>query len=545
MQHNSSKAYIHGKFILQSDILAIGFAYTLGLAARFVGLPPLVGYLLAGFGLYAAGSQLTSTLSEFSEMGVTLLLFSIGLKLRLRSLLMPQIWGVASLHMLVTVVVSAAFIALLGVIGIALFTDLDLRVVALIAFALSFSSTVFAVKVLEEKGEINSLYGRVSIGILIMQDIAAVVFLAISAGKMPSVWALGLLALIPLRPLLHRLLERSGRGELQILFGLTLALGGAQLFELVSVKGDLGALILGVMLANHARSAELVHQLLGFKDLFLVGFFLSIGLSGPLSWDVLAISLLLMLLVPFKALLFFALFSKFHLRARTSFLGSLSLANYSEFGLIVAAISVKNGWLGSEWLIIIAIALSLSFIAAAPLNSASYRLYKRLRTRLLAFETDRHIAEEEDINPGEPRVIVFGMGRVGSGAYDTMRQRMGEQVLGVDYDEETVEQLKLSGRHVIRGSATDPEFWNRMHLDFDSVKLILLAMPNTRENLYAARQLKEAGYTGKVAAVAKYADEIESLKRAGVHAAFNLYAEAGAGFAEHVCHELLPESVSS
>jgi len=527
---------------LQSDIIAIGIAYALGLAARFVGLPPLVGYLLAGFGLYAAGSQLTSTLSEFSEMGVTLLLFSIGLKLRLRSLLMPQIWAVASLHMLVTVALTATFIVVMGVIGVSLFTGIDPVVVALVAFALSFSSTVFAVKVLEEKGEMNSLYGRVSIGILIVQDIVAVVFLAISAGKMPSVWALSLLLLIPLRPLLYRLLERSGRGELQILFGLTLALGGAQLFELVSVKGDLGALILGVMLANHARSAELAHQLLGFKDLFLVGFFLSIGLSGPLSWDAIAIGLLLLLLVPFKALLFFVLFSKFHLRARTSLLGSLSLANYSEFGLIVAAISVSNGWLGSEWLIIIAIALSLSFIVAAPLNSASYRLYKHMRTRLLQFETSQYIAEEEDINPGDTRVIIFGMGRVGSGAYDAMRQRMGEQVLGVDYDEDTVKRLKASNRHVIHGSATDPDFWNRMHLDFDSVSLILLAMPNARENLYAARQLRDAGYAGKVAAVAKYADEIEELKQAGVHAAFNLYAEAGAGFAEHVCHELLPDA---
>ncbi len=529
---------------MQSDIIAIGIAYVLGLAARFVGLPPLIGYLLAGFGLYASGSQMTPTLAEFSEMGVTLLLFSIGLKLRLGSLLMPQIWAVASLHMLVTVAVTAMFIVLMGVVSISLFSGLDPAAIALLAFALSFSSTVFAVKSLEEKGEMNSLYGRVSIGILIIQDIAAVIFLAVSTGKVPSIWALSLLALIPLRPLLHKLLERSGYGELQILFGLTLALGGAQLFELVSIKGDLGALILGVMLAGHVRAPELARQLLGFKDLFLVGFFLSIGLSGPLSWNAISISLLLLLLVPFKTLLFFGLFSKFHLRARTSLLASLSLANYSEFGLIVAAIGVSNGWINSEWLIIIAIALSLSFIVAAPLNGVSYRLYASMRTLLSAFETPQRIAEEEDINPGDTSVIIFGMGRVGSGAYDAMRQRMGEKVLGVDVDEDTVRKLNASGRHVIRGSATDPDFWNRICLDFDSVSLILLAMPNAQENLFAARQLKDIGYSGKVAAVAKYADEIEVLKKAGVHAAFNLYTEAGAGFAEHVCNELLAEEFS-
>ena len=526
---------------MQSDIIAIGIAFSLGLVARQAGLPPLVGYLLAGFGLYAAGNRITPTLEEFSGMGVTLLLFSIGLKLRLGSLLKLQVWGVASLHMLITVAVTAMFILVVGVAGIPLPGGLDAVQVALLAFALSFSSTVFAVKVLEEKGEMQSLYGRISIGILIMQDIAAVVFLAVSTGKVPTVWALGLLALVPLRPLLHRLLERSDHGELQILFGLTLALGGAQLFELVSVKGDLGALVLGVMLASHARASELARQLLGFKDLFLVGFFLSIGLSGPLNWDAVGIGLLLLLLVPFKTLLFFGLLTRFHLRARSSLLASMSLANYSEFGLIVAAIGVSNGWIGSEWLIIVAIALSLSFIAAAPLNSAAYRLYSHLHLSLSRFETGQRIAEEEVIDPGDTGVIIFGMGRVGSGAYDAMRQRFGERVLGVDIDGETVEAQKTGGRHVIRGSATDPDFWNRINLDFDRVSLILLAMPNAQENLYAARQLKEAGYTGRLAAVAKYPDEIQALRAVGVHAAFNLYAEAGGGFAEHVCKQLLPE----
>lgn len=528
---------------MQSDIIAIGIAYASGLAARAVGLPPLVGYLLAGFGLYAGGSRLTPTLEEFAEMGVTLLLFTIGLKLRLGSLLMPQIWAVAGLHMLGVVLLSALFIGALGGAGVALFAGMPPGAVALLAFALSFSSTVFAVKVLEEKGEIYSVYGRIAVGILIIQDIVAVVFLAASIGKVPSVWALLLLALlVPLRPLLQRMLDRSGHGELQILFGLTLALGGAQLFELVSIKGDLGALVLGVMLASHPRASELSRQLLSFKDLFLVGFFLSIGLSGPASVQAAGVALLLLLLVPVKTALYFLLMSRFRLRLRTSVLASLSLANYSEFGLIVGAIGVTQGWLAGELLITIAIALSLSFILAAPLNVAAYRIYTATRARLAAFETPRRIAEEAFIDAGDATVIVFGMGRVGSGAYDAMHQRMGKGVLGVDMDEETVSAQQARGRRVIRGSATDSDFWERLHLDFRRVNLVLLAMPNAQENLFAARQLQAVGYAGKVAAIAKYPDEIAALQDAGVHAAFNLYAEAGAGFAEHVCAALVPES---
>ncbi len=530
---------------MDADIVAIGIAYLLGLGARGIGLPPLLGYLVAGFALYASGGVLTPTLKEFSGMGVTLLLFSIGLKLQLRSLLMPQIWAVASLHMLATVVFAAGFILLFALVGVSIFSGLDLSSVALIAFALSFSSTVFAVKVLDEKGEMSSLYGRIAIGILIMQDIGAVVFLAVSTGKIPSLWALGLLALIPLRPLLYKVLEKSGHGELQVLFGLTLALGGAQLFEMVSVKGDLGALILGVVLANHQRAPELARQLLGFKDLFLVGFFLSIGLSGPLSWNAVTMGALLLLLIPFKTALFFWLMSRFDLRTRTSLLGSLSLANFSEFGLIVIAVGVNNAWLDSEWLIIIAIALALSFVVSAPLNSASYRIYVNMRSWLLRFETTNNIAEEKEIDSGDARVIVFGMGRVGSGAYDVFRQHEGAQVLGVDFDGAKVKKLTARGLNVIRGSATDSDFWSRINLNLDNVKLIVMAMPNAQENLLAARQLKEIGYHGKVAAVARYEDEVEALKQAGVHAAFNLYAEAGAGFAEHVCNELMPGAAGS
>ncbi|MEA2078384.1 MAG: cation:proton antiporter family protein [Pseudomonadota bacterium] len=530
---------------MQADIVAIAIAFILGLGARFVGLPPLVGYLIGGFALYAAGMRASVTLLEFSEMGVTLLLFSIGLKLRLGTLLMPQIWGVASLHMAITVALASLFIYALGIGGLAAFAGLDLQLLILVAFALSFSSTVFAVKVLEEKGEMGSFYGRIAIGILIIQDIAAVIFLAASTGKIPSPWALLLFALIPLKPVLHKMLEKSGHGELQVLFGLTLALGGAQIFEMAGVKGDLGALILGVLLASHVRASELARQLLGFKDLFLVGFFLTIGLSGPLKLDAIWIALLLLLLlVPLKTVLFFALLSAFRVRVRTALLTSLSLANYSEFGLIVAAIAVSSGWLASEWLIIIAIALSVSFIIAAPLNTAAHSLYARFRAALARFEAPRRIAEEAILDPGDAEVIVIGMGRVGSVAYDHVRQQMGDVVLGVDIDDETVETLKDSGRRVMLGSATDPDHWARVQLDANRVKLILLAMPKYEENLFATGQLRALGYSGKIAAIAKYPDEITALQEAGVDRAYNLYAEAGAGFAEDVCDELLPQSAS-
>ena len=175
------------------DPVWITIAFFCGFLVRQIGLPPLVGFLAAGFVLKAMGAEAGEALQIISDLGVTLLLFSIGLKLRIKSLLKPEVWAGASLHMLVTVLLFGAAIYGLSLAGLSLFTGLDFKLALLIAFALSFSSTVFAVKILEEKGEMASLHGRVSIGILIMQDILAVLFLTFSTGKIPSLWTIALI----------------------------------------------------------------------------------------------------------------------------------------------------------------------------------------------------------------------------------------------------------------------------------------------------------------------------------------------------------------
>ena len=515
------------------DILPVGVAFVLGFGARLIGLPPLVGFLIAGFLLGALGMQSSDGLREIADLGVTLLLFTIGLKLKVRQLLSPSVWATASIHMVLTVALATGLLWLLAATGISLFSGIDLPVALLIGFALSFSSTVFAVKVLEEKGEMGSLHGRIAIGVLIMQDLFAVIFIAVSAGKVPSLWALGLFLLIPARPLLLKLLEKAGHGELMVLMGWLLPLGGAYLFESVGVKADLGALLLGVLLAGHPKTDELSKALLSFKDLFLIGFFLTIGLTGALSWEILGVALLLVLLVPFKVALFFALFTRFRLRARSATLASLGLSNYSEFGLIVGALGVANGWLSSEWLVIIAVALSISFVLAAPLNTLSKTIYRRWHDELVRYERPQRLPGDEVIDTGAARVVVFGMGRVGGPAYDFLRERWGDVVLGIDRDDAVVELHRSRGRNVILDDATDYDFWTRARSQ-GQVEYALLTFPDHSANLAVAQLIREFGFEVALASIAKFDDQVEELQAAGVDEVFNLYAEAGSGFAEHV-----------
>ncbi|MEC7202457.1 MAG: cation:proton antiporter, partial [Pseudomonadota bacterium] len=128
-----------------------------------------------------------------------------------------QFWGVASLHIDVVVALFGAVIFGLAILGIPFVAGLGLEQSFLIALAMSFSSTVFAVKVLEERGEIVSLHSRIYIDIFIVQDLATVLFLAISTSRLPSSWAISILLLIPLRPVLLKILERVGHGELLVL----------------------------------------------------------------------------------------------------------------------------------------------------------------------------------------------------------------------------------------------------------------------------------------------------------------------------------------
>lgn len=519
--------------IALGDVAWISLAFFLGFFAKHVGLPPLVGFLATGFVLNYLGIASGEMLQKLADLGITLLLFTVGLKLNLKVLIRPQVWSVTALHILIIIALFGTAIFGLALMSVPLFSGLDLKLSLMVAFALSFSSTVFVVKSLEEKGEMKSLHGRIAIGILVMQDLAAVVFLAASTGKLPSPWALLLFLLIPLRPLFHHLLQKTGHGELLILYGLVLALGGAELFELGGVKDDLGALIMGVLISTHPKSEEMSKSLLGFKDLFLVGFFLSIGMSGQLSLDALIIGFLLVPLVFAKSTLFFALMTRFKLRARTSLLATLNLTNYSEFGLIVAAIGVANGWMDAEWLVVIAIALSLSFVIAAPLNNIDDRIYSQFRDFWMRFQSKERLPDDTLLDTLGATIAIFGMGRVGIGAYDKMRELHGETVVGVDFDSELIKRHQAEGRKALHGDPSDADFWDKIEQDH-SIELVMLALPNLQANLDALEQLREISFSGRISAMARFLDEEKLLRQAGATSVFNIYTEAGAGFAEHV-----------
>lgn len=519
------------------DPLWLLIALVLGFLVQQIRLPPLVGFLCAGFLLHALGIDGGPILQKFASMGVTLLLFTIGLKLRLRNLLTPEVWATASIHMTVSVIAFGGLLLIPGLVGFVFLGSLDWQAAAVIAFALSFSSTVFAVKILEDRGEMKTRHGQVAIGILIVQDIAAVVFLTLATDKAVTLWALALFGLPLLRPLLNKFMERSGHGEVLVLFGIFMAIGGGELFELVGMKADLGALIFGLLLSEQRKSTELSRALLSFKDLFLVGFFLSIGIDAlPTKSDIVIAVALVLLLLPLKTALFFWLLTRLRLRVRTAYLGAASLANYSEFGLIVAAVGAGAGWIDRQWLMIIAIALAISFVISSILNARAHSLYPIIEKNLKRFESKWRLPVDIAPDLGNAEILVVGMGRVGHGAYKTMHEAYADRVCAIDSDAEQVARDRRAGRNVLLADAEDADFWN--NVDLTTLRLVMLAMPTLRDMQQAVRLLKDSDFDGTIAAVAKFDDDRAALEAAGVDATFNFYAEAGSGFAEHVRRQL-------
>ena len=512
------------------DFIWILFAYICGLLVRQAGLPPLIGFLVAGFLLHFLGFEPGENLEVLADLGITLMLFTIGLKLQVSDLLKREVWAGTLGHM-------AIWIALLTVTGLFLaaaslpfYSGVDLQTAALIAFAMSFSSTVCIVKLLEENGEIKTRHGKLSIGVLVTQDIVAVVFLVFASGKTPSIWALSLFALYFLRPLLGQLLNRAGHGEMLPLTGFFLALGGYELFQLVGVKGDLGALIFGILLSQHKKATELTKALLSFKDLFLIGFFLSIGFVALPTWSMLAMALLLSVLILLKFLMFFFIFTRLQLRSRTAYLASLALSNFSEFGLIVMALSVDVNWISREWLVILAIAVSISFVVTSVLYPKAHSVYLVIKHKLQRFEHTRRLAADQIDHPGDAEIMVIGLGRVGKGAYRSLQNLVDYRVIGLDSDQLRASDLRTRGMNIIIGDGEDADFWETF--DSSKIRLVLLALPSIEDSSNITTQLRSAGFRGIIAAIARYEDQREQLLQAGIDKVFNFYREAGAGFAE-------------
>lgn len=502
------------------DIIWIGFAFLLGFAVSRFRLPPLVGYLAAGLLLSVYGYQAGELLHEIAHIGVLFLLFTVGLHIRVKNILRIDVLGVGLSHLIIS---TAIFFP------ISLFFGFSVTASAIIAVALSFSSTVLAAKNLEDRNELGALYGRIAIGILILQDLVAIGIIAVTGGGIPGVWALSLFLLPLLRPLLSKLLDYIRDNELLLLLGLVLSIGGATLFEQFNLSGELGALVVGMLLATDQRGDIIGKKLWAVKEAFLVGFFLEIGLSGfpPLS-DFVFIGVVLLLL-PLKSILFYLLFMFFQLRARTGYLSTIALTAYSEFALIAGVVATANGFLPEGIMVVFGLIIAISYALNAPIFINEETLWKKIESFLITFERDVKHRDKDTISLGSAEYLIIGMGNAGQAAYDRLKKE-DKRVVGMDIDPDRIERNLKNGRRVVYGDIQDTELWG--NTDITNLKSVMIAMGNQQAKINATKVLRNIGFDGVIYVITMREDEAEAMKEVGANAVSIPIKEAGQRLAE-------------
>jgi Trk K+ transport system NAD-binding subunit len=152
-------------------------------------------------------------------------------------------------------------------------------------------------------------------------------------------------------------------------------------------------------------------------------------------------------------------------------------------------------------------------------------LLHSIRTRL---------SEEQDLNLAHVKIVIFGMGRMGTAAYTAMENDYPDQLAGVEVNPEKTKDHQNLGRHVVSGDATNLDFWTRAKGLMDNLEWVMLTLPSHTANMAAAERLQQMGYKGRIAATSKFPDEEQALKDIGVDLAFNIYSEAGLGFASNL-----------
>jgi len=233
--------------------------------------------------------------------------------------------------------------------------------------------------------------------------------------------------------------------------------------------------LVGMLLAGRPGADSLAKSLFTLKDLLLVGFFVSIGIGALPSVEHLLVALLLVLvLLPLKAVGFAVLLGLTGLRRRTAVLAGSSLANFSEFGLIVAVASSAEV-LGEEWVVTLATAIAASFVVGTAVGRRPEYLVGLLSHLVPERPAHRLHREDRPLDVGHAEAVVLGMGRVGRSAYERLEQLHGLGVVGVESSGERVARLVEEGVDVVEGDATDPEFYERLRTgDADQSEIDML-----------------------------------------------------------------------
>jgi Kef-type K+ transport system membrane component KefB len=512
-----------------------------GLVARMLRQPLIVAFIAVGILVGPSALGMVGQSSEielFARLGIALLLFVVGLKL--------------DLHIIRTV----GPVALASGLGQVLFTSVVGYLIALllgmshvaaiyVAVALTFSSTIIIVKLLSDKREVDALHGRIAVGFLIVQDIVVVlVMIALTAFGQGSadisLWQEGLFILLKgalmltavallMRYVLPGLLHRIAHSmELLMLFAIAWAILGAVAGDALGFSKEVGAFLAGISIASTHYREQVAARLVSLRDFLLLFFFIELGASlnlstlGNQAGDAAIFSLFVLIGNP---LIVMAIMGYMGYRKRTGFLAGLTVAQISEFSLILAALGLSLGHLDQSTVGLITLVGLITISASTYMILYSHPLYEWLAPYLGRFERkvphrelDSQLSDTVNVD-----ILLIGLGRFGAALADQLHRR-GCRLLAVDFDPELVRRHRHDGYATHYGDAEDPEFIASLPLA--QVGWVVSTVRDPGINRMLLHGLRQQGFGGGIAFSAETRQDAQRFEEEGVNMIFIPYHDA-------------------
>lgn len=509
----------------------ICLAAALAVIFRLLKQPLILAYIVTGIiigplGIFHPGSN--DMLHTMGELGITLLLFILGLELRfseLRSIGKVAL-TVGFLQITGTFLAGYFFGALLG------FGSLPS---AYIGLALTFSSTIIVVKLLGDKKDLSSLYGKITVGVLLAQDFLAIFTLIILAGFQTKTLGTGF-TLYPFllvflkafvlfglvyyfsRSIFPKIIDAVSRNsEALFLVSLAVAFGMAGIVSspYIGFSIEIGGFLAGLALANSQANFQIVARVRALRDFFITLFFVFLGTQMVFE-NVIALIfpavILLIVVIFYKPLIIMTIMGILGYRKRTSFMTAISLAQVSEFSLIVVLLGGKLGHIDTTIVSLITIVAVASFIVSNYCITNAHILYKLLDPYLVIFEKKiPHKERMQMVGELKHHIVLIGANRMGGSILKSFEKK-GDDVLVIDFDPDVVKGIaEKEGIKALFGDISDIEIQEQAQLR--AAKLIISTVPDIEDNLILLQSLH--GTKAKVVVVAQNTDEAKRLYTAG------------------------------
>lgn len=465
---------------------------------RLLRQPLIIGYILAGIIVspyFLDIVQSTETIKVFSQIGITLLLFIIGLSLS------PRVIKEVGKVSLITGMGQIIFTSLFGFL-ISRLLGFSVTVSLYIGMALAFSSTIIIMKLLSDKKDLEKLYGKISIGFLLVQDIVVIILLMIissfsgnlsleslSFGNILSgIFLIGGFVLISVYvlPVLSKFFAKSQ--EFLFLFSIAWGLGLAALFHHIGFSMEIGALVAGVALSMSPYHYEISSKMRPLRDFFIILFFILLGSQmvfgniGQLMVPAIIFSLFILIGNPLIVMILMGLLGY---KKKIGFQAGFTVAQISEFSLILIALGVTMGHLTNEILSLVTIVGLITISGSTYLMLYSGKMYPYLSKYLSIFER-KEIKKEIKIKK-KYDAILFGYNRIGFSILMSLK-KIKKKYLVVDFNPDTISDLTKFRIPCLYGDIDDMEFLAELPLD--KIQLAVSTIPDFETNFLLIESVK-------------------------------------------------------